>query len=307
MRIGILGAGGVGGYFGGRLAKAGHAVTFVARGAHGAALQAEGLTVESPLGDFSVKPVTVVERPEALGPQDVVLNCVKLWDLEASGRALATSGIGRALVIPIQNGVEAARILTGALPDRQVAQGIAYIPAEILRPGAIRHNGRFAKLAFGARHASQRAVIGQLVQALHAAGVEAAESGNIELDLWRKFLMLSTLASVTALKRQPIGAIRSTPEGSALIDALIAEAAAVGRASGVVLPEGIEAETRRTLDALPDHMRASMAQDLEKGGRLELPWLAGAVQRLAAAHNVCVARTKEVVEALAPFQMGRNN
>jgi len=305
MRIGILGAGGVGGYFGGRLAKAGHAVTFVARGTHGAALQADGLTVESPLGDFSVKPVTVVERPEALGPQDVVLNCVKLWDLEASGRALATSGIGRALVIPIQNGVEAASILTGALPDRQVAQGIAYIPAEILRPGVIRHNGRFAKLAFGARHASQRAVIGQLVQALHAAGVEAAESGNIELDLWRKFLMLSTLASVTALKRQPIGAIRATTEGSALIDALIAEAAAVGRASGVALPEGIEAETRRTLDALPDHMRASMAQDLEKGGRLELPWLAGAVQRLAAEHNVCVARTKEVVEALAPFQMGQ--
>ncbi len=305
MRIGILGAGGVGGYFGGRLAKAGHQVTFVARGAHGAALQADGLTVLTPLGDFSVKPVTVVERPEMLGPQDVVINCVKLWDLEASGRSLATSGIGEALVIPIQNGVEAAAILTGALPDRQVAQGIAYIPAEILKPGVIRHNGKFAKLAFGARHPSQRPVIGALVKALNEAGAEAAESGNIQLDLWRKFLMLATLSSVTALKRQPIGPIRASAEGSALIDALIAEAAAVGRANGATLPEGIEAETRKTLDALPDHMRASMAQDLEKGGRLELPWLAGAVQRLAAAHNVCVARTKEVVEALAPYQMGR--
>ncbi len=306
MRIGILGTGGVGGYFGGRLAQAGHSVTFVARGAHGAALQAEGLTVLTPLGDFGVKPVTVVERPEALGPQDVVLNCVKLWDLEASGRALATSGIGKALVIPIQNGVGGAPALPGARPARRGARGIAYTPAEILRPGVIRHNGKFAKLAFGARHPAQRAVIGQLVQALQAAGVEAAESGNIQLDLWRKFLMLSTLASVTALKRQPIGAIRSTPEGSQLIDALIAETAAVGRASGASLPEGIEAETRKTLDALPDHMRASMAQDLEKGGRLELPWLAGAVLRLAAAHNVCVARTKEVVEALAPYQMGRS-
>lgn len=306
MRIAILGAGGVGGYFGGRLAKAGNAVTFVARGAHGAALQAEGLSVLSPLGDFTVKPVTVVERPEMLGPQDVVLNCVKLWDLEASGRSLATSGIGEALVIPIQNGVEAARILTGALPDRRVAQGIAYIPAEILKPGTIRHNGKFAKLAFGARHPAQRPVIAQLVKALQDAGCEAAESGNIQLDLWRKFLMLSTLASVTALKRQSIGPIRASAEGSALIDALIAETAAVGRASGAALPEGVEAESRKTLDALPDHMKASMAQDLEKGGRLELPWLAGAVLRLAAEHNVCVARTKEVVEALAPFQMGRS-
>jgi len=304
MRIAILGTGGVGGYFGGRLAAAGNPVTFVARGAHGAALQSAGLTVESPLGNFAVKPVTVVERPEALGPQDVVLNCVKLWDLEATGRQLATSGIGGALVIPLQNGIEAATMLTGALPDRQVAQGIAYIPAEIARPGVIRHNGRFAKLAFGARHEAQRPVIGQLVQALQQAGVEAAESGNIQLDLWRKFLMLSTLAAVTAAKRQPIGPIRATAEGSQLIDALIAEAAAAGRASGAALPPGIEAETRKTLDALPADLRASMALDLERGSRLELPWLAGAVQRLAGRHGVAVPRTAEVVATLAPYASG---
>lgn len=305
MRVAILGAGGVGGYFGGRLAAAGHPVTFVARGAHGAALREKGLTVETPLGDFTVQPVTVVERPEELGPQDAVLNCVKLWDLEASGRSLATSGIGEALVIPFQNGVEAAEILVGALPDHQVAQGIAYISAEIARPGVIRHAARFAKLAFGARHPEQKPVLAGLIEALKGAGVEAVESGNIQLDLWRKFLMLATLASVTALRRQAIGPLRAEAAGSALIDALIAETAAVGRASGVALPEGIEAETRKVVNALPETMKASMALDLEKGARLELPWLAGAVQRLAAEHNVCAARTKEVVETLAPFQDGR--
>jgi len=305
MRIGIVGAGGTGGYFGGRLAAAGNDVTFVARGRHGEAMRKDGLKVLSPFGDFAVERPKVVERPEDLGPQDVVLDCVKLWDLEETARALARSGIGQAAVLGVQNGVESAAILRRHLPAAQVAQGIAYIPAEIASPGVIKHNGGFAGLAFGALDPAQEPAIDALVAACKAAGFDARKSDKIERDVWLKFLMLQALAGATASRRQSVGEIREDAEGRALLQGLIGETAALGRGLGVDLPADAEEKTWKTIEGMPAAVRASMALDLERGNRLELPWLNGYVARTSAERGLAAPLSAAVVQKLTPFANGR--
>lgn len=306
MRIGIVGAGGTGGYFGGRLAATGHAVTFVARGKHGEALRTRGLTIESPFGNAFVEKPAVVERPEDLGQQDVVLDCVKLWDLEETARALARSGIGQqAVVLGVQNGVESAAILARHLPAAQVAQGIAYIPAEIASPGVIKHNGGFAGLAFGALQPAQEPAIDALVAACKAAGIDARKSEKIERDVWLKFLMLQALAGGTASRRQSVGELRATDEGRALLQGLIAETLALGKAVGVDLPADAAEKTWKTIEGMPAPVRASMALDLSRGNRLELPWLNGYVARKSAELGLPAPLSASVVETLKPFVDGR--
>lgn len=304
MRIGVVGVGGIGGYFGGRLAAAGLDVTFVARGRHAAALREKGLRILSPDGDAFVEHPQVVERPEDLGPQDAVLDCVKLWDLEDTGRALAASKIGKALVVPFQNGVEAAAILRRHLPEWQVAQGIAYIPAEIVEPGVIRHNGGFAHLVVGALRPEQEAPLQALAEACRAHNVDMKVSQHVERDLWMKFLLLQALAGATASRRQSVGMLRDTAEGRALLQGLVAEAAAVARALDVALPDDAEARTWNTVESLPTAMRASMAIDLERGNRLELAWLNGTVERLSEERGLAAPHTRAVMTALAPHSEG---
>jgi len=307
MRIGIVGSGGTGGYFGGRLAAAGNAVTFVARGRHGEALRTAGLRIESPFGNLHVERPAVVERPEDLGPQDVVIDCVKLWDLEETARALARSGIGDALVLGVQNGVESAAILARHLPAAQVGQGIAYIPAEIASPGVIKHNGGFAGLAFGALQPAQEATVDALVAACKAAGIDARKSEKIERDVWLKFLMLQALAGATASRRQPVGALRDSEEGRSLLQGLIGETAALGRALGIDLPDDAAEKTWKTIEGMPAPVRASMALDLERGNRLELPWLNGYVARRSAELGLAAPASAGVVQALTPHVEGRKS
>ncbi len=285
MEIAVIGAGGVGGYFGGRLVAAGHRVHFVARGKHGAALAAAGLRIESPLGDATVRPASVVARPEELPEVAVILNGVKLWDLAETGRAVAASAAAGALMVPLQNGVESASLLVPALGEERVAQGIAYISAEIAEPGLIRHKGSFASLAFGARHAAQQPILAALSAACGEAGFEGRLSDRIEVDLWRKFMMLSSLAGATALLRGNMGEVRANPAGLDLLRALVGEAAAVGRAEGVALPADAEDATWRHIEGVADPIRASMAVDLEWRHKLELLWLSGTVQRLHVDHH----------------------
>lgn len=304
MRIGIVGAGGTGGYFGGRLAAAGNAVTFVARGQHGQALRTQGLKIQSPFGDAFIERPTVVERPEELGPQDVVLDCVKLWDLEESARALARSRIGATLVLGVQNGVELAAILSRHLPAAQVAQGIAYIPAEIASPGVIKHNGGFAGLAFGALQPAQEPTIDALVTACKAAGIDARKSEKIERDVWLKFLMLQALAGATASRRQSVGELRDTAEGRGLLQGLIGETLALAKALGVDLPADAAEKTWKTLEGMPAPVRASMALDLQRGNRLELPWLNGYVARKSAELGLKAPLSGGVVELLTPYVGG---
>lgn len=305
MEIAVIGAGGVGGYFGARLAAAGHGVHIVARGAHGAAIRDGGLRIESPRGDLAVRPATVVGRPEELPAVDLVMNCVKLWDLEASGRAQAASAAAGALTIPFQNGVESAAILAGVLGEETVAQGVAYISAEIAEPGRILHKGDFASLAFGPRRESQKETLASFSDACKEAGFEGRLSERIEVDLWRKFMMLSAVAGATAMMRGTMGEVRANAAGLALLRGLVEEAAAVGRAEGVALPDDAEAATWAHIEKMADPIRASMAVDLERGNRLELPWLSGTVQRLSRKHGLETPASDRVVAELTPFAEGR--
>jgi 2-dehydropantoate 2-reductase len=304
MRLAVLGAGGVGGYFGARLAAAGTEVSFVARGAHAAAMRSGGLRIESPKGDLHLPKVAVVERVQDLPDSDVVLNCVKLWDLEESGRLLAAGATRGALVVPIQNGVESSEILRRHLPAERVAAGIAYISAEIAAPGLIRHVGPFARLNFGALLPAQRPVLEALVEACHRAKVEAGVSDDIRRDLWGKFIMLQALAGATASRRTTVGALRDSEEGRALLLGLVREAVALGRAEGVALPDDAETTAWATLARMPPAMRASMALDLERGNRLELPWLNGYVARRSAERGLDAPLSNGVVAELGRHAEG---
>ena len=185
MRIAVIGAGGVGGFFGGRLARAGHDVTFVARGRHLAALQSHGLAVESATGNFTVAPARAVQAIEQVGPVDVAMFCVKLWDVEPTAPLLAPLLAGGGVAIPFQNGVDSPAILQKALGDDKVLGGVAYIAATIRQPGVIAHTGTMARLTVGAFDASLASKAAQFAAACTGAGFDCENAADIRQALWR--------------------------------------------------------------------------------------------------------------------------
>lgn len=303
MRIGVMGAGGVGGYFGGRLAQAGHQVTFVARGAHLAALREHGLTLRSPLGDTTLN-VRATEDPAEAAPVDVVLFAVKLWDTESAAeriRPLVESG---ALVIPLQNGVESIERIGSVLGPARVMGGAAYIFARIVEPGVIVHTGRVARLRFGPVDPAQRPAAEAFLAACREAGVEAELADDIVRVLWEKFVLLVGVSGTTSLARSPIGVVRADPDLRWLLEASMCEAWAVGRARGIALADHFVAQQLAFVDGLAPELKSSMAGDLEAGGRLEAPWLAGAVARMTQTAGIDAPVNRVIYAALKPFLDG---
>ena len=312
MRIAVIGAGGVGGYFGARLAAAGHEVAFVARGAHKDAIKANGLTVHSPLGDLHLPAPDVVDDPAAVGLRDAVLFCVKLWDVAGAAEIARPMLAAEGCLVPIQNGVSVTDTLSGLLGAERVLGATAQISASIEAPGVIRHHGDFAQLIFGELGAElgggpgggSSARVERLEAACQAAGIEARGSSDIEAEIWKKFIFLAPMAGATAFYRAPIGAIRDQPERWARLEAMVRETAAVGRAKGVALAEDAEQGPLGFLRKLPAAMKSSMQLDLERGRRLELEWLNGEVVRLGRELGVETPENAAVFEALEPFAMG---
>ena len=303
MRIAIIGAGGVGGYFGARLQAAGSDVAFVARGAHLAALRERGLRVESPKGDLHLARVEATDNPETVGVVDAVLLTVKMYDLDDASRRLAPL-IGRhTAVVTLQNGVEAIDIVAGHVGREHVAGGVAYIAAVIAEPGVIRHTS-LDSLIFGEldRRRSERLVA--LEQACLRAGFGARISDDIDIDLWSKFSRLSVFSGMTAVTRSTMGVLRSDPELMAMLVAACKETIAVGRARGVDLPDRLMDEILQMVHTLPHHAKASMLEDLERGRRLELPWLSGAVVRLGASVGVPTPIHAFIATVLKPHVNG---
>jgi 2-dehydropantoate 2-reductase len=308
MRIAFIGAGGIGGYFGARLIAAGEDVAFVARGAHAQAMRERGLHVRSPSGNFTVATPLVHEDPAVLaasGPFDLVVFAVKLPDAEAAARRLAPLVGPGTVVLPLQNGVEAAELLAQHVPPSSVALGLAYIPTKIAEPGVIEHGGGFARLRFGALHASQQPVLQAFLAACGRAGIEAEMPADIRLASWEKFVFLTGLSSLTALTREPAGVVRAHAPTRELLRQVMREATALGRAEGVALPEDFAERQLAFADTLLPGMKASMLHDLEAGRRLELPWLAGAVVRRSAARGLATPACSFICAALAPFVDGR--
>lgn len=305
MKIAVIGAGGVGGYFGARLAKAGHEVQFLARGAHMQAMLERGLRIDSEVERFTIAKPSVTDDAARLAPADVMLVTTKLWDLAATARQIAPAVGERTVVIPFQNGVDAVDLLSQAIARERIAAGVAYISAVIGEPGVIAHTGTMARLRVGALHASQQDTLERFVAAGKAAGFGSERVDDPARMLWEKFIMLNALSAATAVTRQTIGAIRADADLRAMFDALFREGFALAAKSGVAIPAEFEANGLRMIDTLPEGMRASMAHDLLAGRRLEAPWLCGAVARRAAAHDLPVPVNATAWAALKPFVQGR--
>jgi 2-dehydropantoate 2-reductase len=292
-KIVIFGSGGVGGYFGARLAAAGSDVTFVARGAHFEAMQTHGLRVISPLGEISLADVKVVEVAH-VEHADFVFLTVKLWDTQQVVPNLVPLAERGAAVISFQNGVQKDEILLKSLPPSSVMGGVSYISAAIQEPGIIRHFGPIQNLVFGEFDGapSERAL--KLLRLCENAGIGSRISNEIEREIWKKFVFLVGLSATTTAMRQPIGAIRGNAQARNFLLGVMREAVNVGRARGVVLPEDYAEQRLAFCDTLPSEMTASMYQDLLRGNRLELPWLSGAVAQLGEQTGVHVPLNRAV-------------
>lgn len=304
MRIAVIGAGGIGGYFGAQLARAGQQVGFVARGRHLAALRESGLTVESAVGPVRSMPVIATDDPAELAPVEVVMLCVKLWDVEACAAALAPLLAGGGIVIPFQNGVESHQMLARVLGAERVAGGVAHIGAAIRSPGVIAHTGTMAKLRVGAFEARQQPLLREFVAAGMAAGIDIEFVDDIRRSLWEKFVFLVAMSGTTALARQPIGVVRTDADLRGVLAASMREAVAVAAAQGVAFDGKFVERLMTFVDGLPADMRSSMLNDLLAGNRLEAPWLAGAVVRMAAAAAVPVPVNSTIYAALKPYVDG---
>lgn len=310
MRVVFVGAGGVGGVFGGLIAAARSAeVAFLARpgSAHLDALRRDGLTVERDGGRDPVRVPRVEAAGDArdLGRADLVVVGVKLPDTDAALAAARPLVEGGAAVVSLQNGVAKDDALRAAYgPGAAVLGGVAYVAAHLARPGVVAQTGPMARLLVGGHDGRPDPRAGGLVAAARAAGVEAEVPPDIGRAIWEKFVFLVGLSGATASARMPIGPIRADPHARALLRALMEEAAAVGRARGVALPPDAAEAAMRRADAVSPAMTSSLHHDLEAGRPLEVAWLAGAVADLGAALGVPTPTNAAVRAILSPRAAG---
>jgi len=305
MRIVVFGAGGVGGYFGARLAASGANVTFIARGKHLEAMRSDGLRVHSPLGNLHIKPVKATDDPQVAASADLVLLCVKLWDTEEAVRALAKSLGPNTAVVSFQNGVDAIDTLTQRVGIDRVIGGLARIFAVIDRPGVIVHSGTIQKLTFGELNGRSSTRTANFLSACLTAGIDAELSPDILRSIWEKFVFIVGLSAMTSVTRLPIGPIRKDPYTRKLLLDIMHEAAAIGRARGVLLDTDAAERQLTYMDSLPDNMVASMTGDLNRGHRLELPWLSGAVVRMGKELGIATPANHFIYSALKLHADGR--
>ncbi len=298
MKIAIFGTGGVGGYYGARLAAAGEDVRFIARGAHLEAIRTRGLRIESANGDVHVQPADATDDPADIGPADLVMIAVKLYDTEAVAAACHALLGPETAVVSFQNGVTAMDTLSAAVGAHRVFGGLTYILATISRPGVIEHLGDMAKIRFGERDATRSARVEALEAACRRAGMDAAISDGITVDLWTKFAFLAPVSGVTSLVRLPLGPIRADPDTRALLRAAMAEAVAVAHAKGIQLPDDLAERHMAMVDGLPATMGSSMLHDLTHEKRLELPWLSGTVVRVGREAGVATPTHNTIAAAL---------
>ncbi|HSC00572.1 MAG TPA: 2-dehydropantoate 2-reductase [Burkholderiaceae bacterium] len=304
MHIVFYGAGGIGGYFGARLLAAGEHVSFVARGRHAQAMRERGLRVKSPLGDAQVAVPSISDDPAALPKADLVVFAVKMPDAESAAARLGPLLKPGTVVLPLQNGVEIVDVLTAALGAAPVALGAAYIPAKIAEPGVIEHAGGFASLRFGALRPEQRPALEAFAAACARAKVQVEIVDDMRRVMWEKFVFLVGMSSLTALTRLPIAVTRSDPELRRLLQQVMDETTALARAEGVALADDFVARQMTVVDGLPAQAKASMANDLDAGRPLELPWLAGAVVRRSERIGLHASANRFIVAALGPYVRG---
>ena len=302
----MMGSGGVGGFFGGRLAHAGYDVSFIARGAHLAAMRERGLTIENEAqGDIRVPKVRATDDPATLGPVDLVILSVKLWDTEAAARRikpLVGPGTG---VLSLQNGVIKDDILRREFGKAAVMGGVCYVATHVKRPGMIHQTGTMQRAIVGEYDGRKSGRAEFLHEALARAGVKAELAADVHKAIWEKYVFLVGLSATTTAMRTTIGPIRENPQTRAFLLDIMREAVAVGRAQGVALPEDYAESRLAYADGLPADMTSSMYHDLERGNRLEVEWLSGGVVQLGRAAGVPTPANRAVCDILALHAAGK--
>jgi 2-dehydropantoate 2-reductase len=306
MRIAVMAAGAVGGYFGGRLAAAGHDVSFIARGAQLDAIRNNGLKIESTLGDLHLKNVRATADPKEIGPVDIVLFAVKLWDTETAAE-LAKPFIGpNTRLITFQNGVDSVERLAPILGAEHVVGGVAFIASVIVSPGVISHTSQFAKMLCGRVDGKPDAQLAAFVAAAKEAGIDITQVADIDRERWQKFVFLVGLSGATGALRSPLGPILADADTRAFFRSLMAEVMALAKAKGIGVDESYIEDRMQFAEAAPKGMKASLLHDLERGNRIELDWLAGKVAALGRELGVPTPANDAVYAVLKLHRMGQS-
>ena len=305
MRIAAMAAGAVGAYFGARLQAAGHEVFYIARGAHREALEKNGLTIASVHGDLHLPKVNVADDPAKVGPVDTVLFAVKLWDTEKAAEQAKPLLGPDTRVITLQNGVDSYERIAPIVGAERAIPGVTYVVTVIERPGVIKQTSQFQRIICGTHDGRADAPLAAFVAAAKAARLDIALSDNIARDRWHKFILLSATSGTTSVTRATMGQILADPDTRALFRNLLQEAFTVGRAKGVALDDGlVDGFMALAEHNMPADMKASMANDLDRGNRLELDWLAGEVCRLGRELKVPTPVNDTIYAALKLHRMG---
>ncbi len=300
MRIAIYGTGGVGGYFGGRLAQAGEDVTFIARGEHLAAIRSRGLRIESLKGNAHIYPAQATDDPASVGEVDIVLLGVKAWQVPEAAKAIHPMVGAKTLVIPLQNGVDAPSQLIAELGAAPVLGGLCQISAFIAEPGLIRHVGVEPYIAFARLDGKPCQPAEQLCQIYLKAGVKAEIPQDIRAAMWEKFIFIVAISGVGAVTRQPAGVIRSLPETRRMLEQVMQEIVLLAAAKGISLPADVVNRKMAFIDNMPTEAVASMQRDIMAGRPSELEAQNGAVVRMGREMGVSTPVNEFIYASLLP-------
>jgi 2-dehydropantoate 2-reductase len=305
MRIAVMGTGGMGGFYGGRLASNGEDVTFIARGAHLDAMRKNGLKLEGPNGDITISPAKATDDPATIGaPVDVVLFCVKLYDLESAAGLIKPIVGDETLVISLMNGVDGPERLAGLLGKGHVLGGAAYDSATIRAPGVIEYRTGPNRLVMGTLGGGSNARVEAFAEAGRAAGFDMVVSDNIARTLWEKYVLLATNAGLTALTRQPVGVVYADPDLRRLATEMMREVVAIADAKGIELAPDIIERSFAILDSFSPTMYASAYFDLANGKRMEVGSFSGLIARLGDELGVPTPHHRTVYACLKPYENG---
>ena len=305
MKIVMMGSGGVGGYFGARLAAAGADVHFVARGAHLDAMRTQGLTIEGGPAPLHLAHVQATSDPSSIGIADFVLIGVKLWDTADAIEQVRPIVGPHTAVISFQNGVLKDRYLLDAFGPKRVMGGVGYVATTIDRPGVIRQTGPMQRLLFGELDGTISDRGQMLLDACLKGGIAAQLSPDIRREIWQKYVFLVGLSGTTTTIRKPIGPIRENPQTRAFLLDVMREVVAVARGQGIDLPSDYAEQRLVLADDVAHDMTSSMHHDLERGNRLEVRWLSGGVVELGAAVNMPTPLNRAIADILALHAGGK--
>lgn len=302
MKIYIVGAGGVGGYFGGLMAQGGLDVTFVTRGAQYTAIKHNGLKIKSVLGDFVIKSIKVVEKISQIADPNLIFLCVKSYDLLSTAKQLGPVITPQTNIITLENGIDNDLNVAHILPQAKVYPGIAYVIASRTEPGIISQTGGLRKIIIGDRKTSNNPDLSSIVNLLSGAGVNIAQSPDIVQDLWKKFIYLVPFAGLTGAYRSPIGKILRDPEQKSMYESCIREVITVARAAKVNLPDDIFTQVMQTSTNTAPESKSSLLIDIERGRKTEIDNLHGTLIKLADKLSVEIPTIKSIYDQITAQQ-----